>query len=288
MQWIISCYYVKWLEIKLTLHKKWCDTAAVLTLKAAGSPNQCDLVLVWNGWRLYPLSIFFGPQGNEQVSCSLCLQEKQLQSCSLTPVSSIMAFMLLVLKIALTVIQPLRCGYCAFPKWMEKATKVSYISAGWIPQQEEAFSDPPACGCGLADQCILRALLPCPELICDTFWGQTTSSLLAKEKLIRQTRAHSSAEFLGCHCEQEGRDTLPLFQGGGTVWRRLHKNLYIFVYIICIYCIYIFVYIICTYLYMYLLFGSPFCAGGLWAICPLHKQPAGCQGELLINDKWIF
>lgn len=143
MQGIISCYYVKWLEIKLTLHKKWCDTAAVLTLKAAGSLNRCDLVLFWNGWHLYPLSIFFGPQGNEQVSCSLCLQEKQLQNCSLTPVSSIMAFMLLVLKIALTVIQPLRCGYCAFPKWMGKATRVSYISAGWIPQQEEAFSDPP-------------------------------------------------------------------------------------------------------------------------------------------------
>lgn len=144
MQRIINCYYVKWLEIKLTWHPKWCDTVAVLTLKGEGIPNWCDLVLVWNWWNLYPLSIFYGLQGNEQVSCPLCSQEKQLQSCSLTPLSSILPFMLLVLKIALAVIQPLRCGYCAFHKQIEiKPTRVGFISSWWIPEQKEALSDSP-------------------------------------------------------------------------------------------------------------------------------------------------
>lgn len=70
--------------------------------------------------------------------------EKQLQSCSLTPLSSILPFVLLVLKIALAVIQPLRCGYCAFHKWMEKnPTRVGFISSWWIPEQKEALSDSP-------------------------------------------------------------------------------------------------------------------------------------------------
>lgn len=146
MQWIINCYYVKWLEIKLILHKKLCDTAAVLALKAKRILNQYDLVLVWNWWSLYALSILFGLGGNEQVSCSLCLQEEQLQSCSPTPLSSMLPFMLLALKIAPAVIQPLRCGCCAFHKQMEKTTKVSYISWWWIPQQREALSDCPCLG----------------------------------------------------------------------------------------------------------------------------------------------
>lgn len=88
-------------------------------------------------WAGFLLPVFTGEAGLELFSQLL---------------SSIPPFMLLVLKIALTVIQPLRYVYCAFHKRMEKKkpTRVSYISSWWIPHQKEAFSDSP-CVCMWAD-----------------------------------------------------------------------------------------------------------------------------------------